>query len=418
MDFSVNYDVAVIGGGVAGVAAALQSARMGRKTVLIEKTILLGGLATSGLVYIYLPLCDGMGHQVTYGISQELLHLALKYGPGEVPENWRNGQNAPESSRYICRFSPASFMLSLEEILLQEKVDIWYDTLVCGAEKTDGRVTSVIVENESGRGMVSARQFIDASGTGIVLRRAGIPCLTADNSLTMWDLCCRRGGGEETFGPDLQIEPLTTFWPDGEKGNAFMLPENMISRFLDGKSGEEAFAALNYRGLTGKSTSAFVQESHRLLRLSLQMQYEAGRNRHDHYPVKLPLMPQFRKLYCVKGEYVLKSGENGRYFEDSIGMAADWRRPGSELVYEIPYRTLYPADHTGGILAAGRCTSAQGDAWEITRVIPAAAMTGQVAAAAASMCIDRNVDAHELPVNELQALLRDLGFSLHTGEKQ
>ena len=54
MDFSVNYDVAVVGGGIAGAAAALQSARSGKKTVLIEKTILLGGLATSGLVYTHI----------------------------------------------------------------------------------------------------------------------------------------------------------------------------------------------------------------------------------------------------------------------------------------------------------------------------------------------------------------------------
>jgi flavin-dependent dehydrogenase len=148
MDFSVEYDVAVVGGGVAGVAAALQSARSGMKTVLVEKTILLGGLATSGLVYIYLPLCDGMGHHVTRGISEELLKLSLKYGPGEIPD-WRNACSAPESGRYICRFSPASFMLSLEELLLEENVDLWYDTLVCGAEMNGSRVTGIIVENES-----------------------------------------------------------------------------------------------------------------------------------------------------------------------------------------------------------------------------------------------------------------------------
>lgn len=55
MDFTVKYDVVVVGGGIAGAAAALQAARCGKKTALIEKTVLLGGLATSGLVYIYLP---------------------------------------------------------------------------------------------------------------------------------------------------------------------------------------------------------------------------------------------------------------------------------------------------------------------------------------------------------------------------
>ena len=67
-----EYDVAVCGGGFAGISAALASARQGKKTVLFEKQYMLGGLGTAGIVTIYLPLCDGMGHQVTYGIAEEL----------------------------------------------------------------------------------------------------------------------------------------------------------------------------------------------------------------------------------------------------------------------------------------------------------------------------------------------------------
>ena len=85
IDFDKKYDVAVVGGGIAGVAAAVQAARCGKKTVLIEKTVYCGGLATAGLVYVYLPLCDGNGRQVTFGIAEELLHCSIKYGPGEVP---------------------------------------------------------------------------------------------------------------------------------------------------------------------------------------------------------------------------------------------------------------------------------------------------------------------------------------------
>ena len=55
--FTLNYDVAVAGGGIAGVAAALAASRRGAKTVLLESQVFLGGLATSGLIYIYLPLC-------------------------------------------------------------------------------------------------------------------------------------------------------------------------------------------------------------------------------------------------------------------------------------------------------------------------------------------------------------------------
>ena len=113
MNFKVNYDIAVVGGGIAGIAAAIQAARAGKKTVLVEKTILPGGLATSGLVYIYLPICDGNGHQVTFGLSEELLKASIQYGPGEIPANWRNAENAEEQKRYRCVFSPAELMLAL-----------------------------------------------------------------------------------------------------------------------------------------------------------------------------------------------------------------------------------------------------------------------------------------------------------------
>ena len=66
-----EYDVCVLGGGVAGAAAALAAAREGTKTCLIEKEYALGGLATLGLIVIYLPLCDGNGRQVISGIGEE-----------------------------------------------------------------------------------------------------------------------------------------------------------------------------------------------------------------------------------------------------------------------------------------------------------------------------------------------------------
>ena len=68
-----EYDVAVCGGGFGGIAAALAAARAGTKVILLEKLYMLGGLGTAGLVTIYLPLCDGMGRQVSFGIAEELV---------------------------------------------------------------------------------------------------------------------------------------------------------------------------------------------------------------------------------------------------------------------------------------------------------------------------------------------------------
>jgi len=126
------------------------SARAGLKTALVEKTVLVGGLATTGLINIYLPLCDGCGRQVIHGIAEELLHLSLKYGPGDVPAGWRGDAPKEEARRYRVIFSPASFVLALDEALAHAGVDLWLDTLVCAAVMEGARVAGVEVENKSG----------------------------------------------------------------------------------------------------------------------------------------------------------------------------------------------------------------------------------------------------------------------------
>ncbi|MBO5725782.1 MAG: FAD-dependent oxidoreductase, partial [Clostridia bacterium] len=67
-----SCDVLVCGGGCGGISAALAAARQGKKVTLLEKQFMLGGLGTAGLVTIYLPLCDGRGKQVSFGIAEEL----------------------------------------------------------------------------------------------------------------------------------------------------------------------------------------------------------------------------------------------------------------------------------------------------------------------------------------------------------
>ena len=98
-DFQKKYDIAVAGAGVAGIAAALAAARRGHKVVLLEKQMLIGGLATSGLIYIYLPLCDGQGTQVTFGISEEMLRAGVEFSPFDFPENSIAGVS---TTRFFC----------------------------------------------------------------------------------------------------------------------------------------------------------------------------------------------------------------------------------------------------------------------------------------------------------------------------
>ena len=91
-------DVIVAGGGIAGIAAALSARRAGAERVLlIEREFTLGGLATLGLITIYLPLCDGRGRQVSFGIAEELLRLSVSHGAEvPIPDAWQPGGDAEQ----------------------------------------------------------------------------------------------------------------------------------------------------------------------------------------------------------------------------------------------------------------------------------------------------------------------------------
>jgi hypothetical protein len=91
-------------------------------------------------------------------------------------------------------------------------------------------------------------------------------------------------------------------------------------------------------------------------------------------------------------------------------LTADWRKPG--YVWEVPYGTLVP-QKVKGLLTAGRCISSVGDAWEVTRVIPAAALTGEAAGTAAALSVELGTTPDLLDVKILQETLKGTGFPLH-----
>ncbi len=401
-----KYDIAVIGGGVAGAAAALQAARCGKKTMLMEKTVLLGGLATSGLVYYYLPLCDGNGKQITYGIAEEFLHRSLLYGPGEIPEGWRNGvRNTLDKRRFMARFSPAAFMLALSEALEEAGVDLWLDSLFCGVDCSDGKVRAVELENKSGRVRIEAERFIDATGDADVARRAGADCITEDNCLTslVLEFDAKRESPRDfpnTHTGLFSSSVTRKFTPI--PGRADMIHDVEIP---EGEDREELY----FHGISGRTVSEYIRKSHQALRRHYRDAYEGGKtDRNNLFPMKLPLMPLFRKIYAIKGERTLEDARCNCAEPDSIGMIAGVSGPGS--AWEVPYGTLYPRERIGGLLVAGRSISATGHAWDAARLIPAAALTGQVCGMAASMQLDANCEAWELEVGKLQTAL---GFPLH-----
>ena len=399
IDFERSFEVVVVGGGIAGIAAALEAARAGLRTALIEKTILLGGLATTGLVNIYLPLCDGCGHQVTFGIAEELLHLSLKYGPGEIPSDWREETNATSSrKRLLAVFSPASFVLALDEILEEAGVELWLDTLGCLPRMEGQLITGVEVETKSGRALLKAGCVIDATGDADIAFRAGAPCAEAGNWLSIWAIQTSLEQARKAV--------------ENEDPAALL---NMIHLGGDAWGHGQPEGQEKMSGVDAEAVTRFTLQSRRLLREYYQQrQADLGKNgRQALYPVTLPSMAQFRTTRRILGIEGLQDGQHGQRFETSIGLAADWRKPG--FVWEIPYGSLLPRQ-VSGLLVAGRCIASEGDAWEVTRVIPAAALTGQAAGLAAWLAVKQNIQPDQLPVEQIQQALQHKSIPIHLEE--
>ncbi len=373
------YELVVVGGGVAGCAAALAAARRGVKTALIEKTVSMGGLATNGLVLVYLGLCDGMGHQVSFGITEELLKKSNTYGPYE-PKNWQQGLQ-----RYEIFFSPASFVLALDEMLTEAGVDMWFDTVLVDAEKdADNRIRSVEVFNKSGKIKLEADCFIDATGDADLAYIAGNECIESTNALVAWVIEHR---------DDMKSD-----------GSVFKFNDNTaIKIFANPLSNADT-----ERGISGKTVSDFVIRSRKKYLDFLKEEYESCRsNRKSRYPVSLPTMPTMRKTRCIRAVQPLTSEMEWQSVENSVGIAADWRS--KNRIWELPYGMLLP-DNIEGMLAAGRCAGAIDDAWEVSRVIPVAAITGEAAGAAAALAVKKQILPSQVDYSELAIELQQNRF--------
>ena len=98
-----------------------------------------------------------------------------------------------------------------------------------------------------------------------------------------------------------------------------------------------------------------------------------------------------------------------KYFEDSIGLISDWRKRGP--VYEVPFKTLY-TDKIKNLITAGRCTSVTDSMWDIMRVIPCCAVTGQAAGTAAAL----TDDFAALDIKKLQSALEADGVVIHENQ--
>ena len=159
-----------------------------------------------------------------------------------------------------------------------------------------------------------------------------------------------------------------------------------------------------YDATSVEDVSRFMFDSHAAVEADVLARRAAGET--DLVPTTIATTPQFRMTRRLDGLYTLDEAEVKTHFDDSIGMVSDWRARGP--VFEIPFRTLRGKE-VKNLLTAGRCISVTDEMWDITRVIPDCAVTGEAAGVAAAMTADLDT----LDIAALQSELASRGVKLH-----
>ena len=356
---NLSCDVLIAGGGVAGISAALAAARNGADVILLEKQCVLGGLATSGLITIYLPLCDGRGTQLSFGIAEELFHLSILHGAQDkYPDPWLREASREERStlRFEVQFNPVWFSLETEELLLREHVRILYDYRLCGACCENGHLKSVTALSETGMQEITFRTAVDATGSAVLCRLCGEKTLphANGNSAAGWYY------GSHAGGLKLHMLGFADIVPGSER---------------DGQVAQGP----RFTGDTGEDVNVFLYQSHAMTLSALRK--VSGESNDFLEPALMTSMPQLRMIRRLDGEHVMTEAEDGRPCETSIGMVGDWRKRGPR--FEVPYEILY--SRVDNLYAAGRIVSCDDGMWDILRVIPCCAVTGEAAGTAAAL---------------------------------
>ena len=389
-----SYDVLVAGGGVAGVAAALSAARAGKSVMIIEKSICLGGLATIGLVNMFVSMCNGRGVQIIKGMADEFLRLSLKHGYDNLPDEWKNGEPGPSAKTRLCtRYSAPIFTLELTKLMHDAGVKLLFDTVISRPVMEGSLCKGLIVENKTGTEYYEGKMIVDATGDADILYRSGVPTVQGTNYHTF----VGHGMTVETCAKVAQTRDMANllkYYYGGESdGNGRKHPDNVKT----------------YLGTNAEDIARYVINNHLEM---LEKISDDDRKTRDIQAI--PTMCQFRTTRHIDGEYTLTDDDKFRHFENSIGAICDFNK--KDDLYEVPYGVLVKKGFDN-LITAGRSAAAEGNAWDVLRVIPPAILTGQAAGEACAIAIDDNSVIWDIDITKLQKNLEATGVDIHFDDK-
>jgi len=427
-----EYDVVVLGGGPAGMAAAVTAARAGRSTLLIERYGFLGGMGTAAGVTNFCGLhanVEGDIRQVVHGVADDLLARIDKLGGLNKPHNLF-GKTVAQA------YDTAAYKVAADDLMLAAGVSILFHALAAGVVMSKpGHVQALLVETKSGRVAVRGRAFIDCSGDGDLAAWAGAPY--------------EKGDGQGNM-----LYPSTMFRINGidpaRAGEAWKtIPELMLKAEAEGrykfprktpiirpqKSGIEWRVNLtqlaNPQGNAMDGTDAVELSEAEVL----------GRRQIADVAGFLKEVPGFEKSYIVDiapqvgiretrrvtGLYQLTESDvlDCASFDDTIGVNGwplelhlkgdvefRWPKiPESRGFNHLPYRMIVPQG-LENLWVAGRCASMSHEAQSAARVTGACFVMGQAAGAAADLALKAECDAASVDVPALQKQLEAEGAYL------
>ena len=423
-------DVLVCGAGLAGIGAAVASARAGVKTMVVERNGFAGGFFTAIMGSAFDGFADERtGTPVVGGIVFEMLERMGVIQPGQgakLSYNVNGDLSFVEMhpERVIPRCDPERFKRAADEILQEAGVEVLYHAQVADVVAVDGRVDTVIVSNKAGLVAIRPKVVIDCTGDGDVAAWAGAPFEKAE-TLQPMSLHFRIAYLEPTF--ELRRRCATVLEEAYDRGELGLYAGPYPATF----SGRDVyFNATRTPGDNtdpGDWTRAEIQgrqdawKMFELWKASLSEFEEA-------YFMSSGPVAGARESRRIVGDYVLTGDDvrEGRRQADVVVLGA-WRldrhpatRPGYHDIpwtppYDIPYRTLLPKGYEN-LLVAGRCHSATSEALASSRVTATAMGMGQAAGTAAAMAAGTGASPREIRTSELQGRLVSAGAILEAPE--
>ncbi len=438
---SYECDVLVIGGGVSGISAAINSARNGARVILAEKNGYLGGTSTAGLIGTFMTCYDAKGEKrIIKGFYKEFVDEMVKAGGAIPPEACLNvgkyGGYRLTGHLGVAPYDAEVLKTLSEKMCLDAGVRLLYHMLLVGCDKTDTKVTKAYFATNSGIYEISAKMFIDATGDAYLCDKAGCKSEVGDENgerqpASMFFLI--KGVDEELLDEYMEKHQET-------RERFYMDVIEDARKAGDFPCGTYKFRI--FKSPSEKWTVNMAQEDEVVDQFDAEKITNAEISQRKQIPAILNFLKKYipacenielvqsaaeiglREGRRIVGEYTLTKEDilNGTIFEDSICYCAnsidihkkdsvEYISTKEDTVYTIPYRSLV-AKECDNILVAGRCLSADRAALAAVRVMPPCFAMGEAAGIAASIAARKNIPARSVDYNEIKETLLKNGAYL------